>query len=149
LNTIFQADAVNAFNPAAAVEGKTGPLRDGDEPAGVRVSDEDIVQIDRLVAGGQQHLDGDGGGDAHPFHLSHYITCHTRGWDWHDDKKGLSHMSDYVIMKWLKRATEGSHSGLVRAPAKRFPWVTGDVGSNPTPSAINYIFKEEDDGCYY
>jgi hypothetical protein len=23
----------------------------------------------------------------------------------------------------------------VRAPAKRFPWVTGDVGSNPTPSA--------------
>jgi hypothetical protein len=33
-------------------------------------------------------------------------------------------------------AGEGSHSGLVRAPAKRFPWVTGDEGSNPSPSAI-------------
>ena len=31
---------------------------------------------------------------------------------------------------------EGSHSGLVRAPAKRLPWETGVVGSNPTPSAI-------------
>lgn len=31
---------------------------------------------------------------------------------------------------------EGSHSGLVRSPAKRFPWVTGDEGSNPSPSAI-------------
>ena len=30
---------------------------------------------------------------------------------------------------------EGSHSGLVRAPAKCLPWVTGVVGSNPTPSA--------------
>ena len=30
---------------------------------------------------------------------------------------------------------EGSHSGLVRAPAKRLSWETGIVGSNPTPSA--------------
>jgi SAM-dependent methyltransferase len=30
---------------------------------------------------------------------------------------------------------EGSHSGLVRAPAKRLPWVTGVEGSNPSPSA--------------
>ena len=33
---------------------------------------------------------------------------------------------------------EGSHSGLVRAPAKRLSWETGIVGSNPTPSAILY-----------
>ncbi len=25
----------------------------------------------------------------------------------------------------------------MRAPAKRFPWVTGDEGSNPSPSALN------------
>jgi hypothetical protein len=30
---------------------------------------------------------------------------------------------------------EGSHSGLVRAPAKRLPWETGVEGSNPSPSA--------------
>ena len=33
------------------------------------------------------------------------------------------------------RTLEGSHSGLVRAPAKRLSWETGIVGSNPTPSA--------------
>ena len=31
---------------------------------------------------------------------------------------------------------EGSHSGLVRAPAKCLPWVTGVEGSNPSPSAM-------------
>ncbi len=31
---------------------------------------------------------------------------------------------------------EGSHSGLVRAPAKRLPGLNLVVGSNPTPSAI-------------
>jgi hypothetical protein len=31
---------------------------------------------------------------------------------------------------------EGSHSGLVRAPAKRLPYVSGVVGSNPAPSAM-------------
>ena len=30
---------------------------------------------------------------------------------------------------------EGSHSGLVRPPAKRLPRVTGVKGSNPFPSA--------------
>jgi hypothetical protein len=34
---------------------------------------------------------------------------------------------------------EGSHSGLVRAPAKRLPWVTGVEGSNPSPSAITIM----------
>ena len=32
---------------------------------------------------------------------------------------------------------EGSHSGLVRAPAKRLPCEIGVVGSNPTPSATD------------
>src|ERR1700694_1104031 len=31
---------------------------------------------------------------------------------------------------------EGSHSGLVHPPAKRESWVTGIMGSNPIPSAI-------------
>ena len=31
---------------------------------------------------------------------------------------------------------EGSHSGLVRPPAKRLPCESGVVGSNPTPSAV-------------
>ena len=35
------------------------------------------------------------------------------------------------------RTLEGSHSGLVRAPAKRLSWETGIVGSNPTPSAAH------------
>ncbi len=30
---------------------------------------------------------------------------------------------------------EGSHSGLVRPPAKRLPGETGILGSNPSPSA--------------
>ena len=34
-------------------------------------------------------------------------------------------------------ATEGSHSGLVRPPAKRVRAVTSFVGSNPTPSATH------------
>lgn len=34
---------------------------------------------------------------------------------------------------------EGSHSGLVRAPAKRLPYVSGVAGSNPAPSAIDII----------
>ncbi len=34
------------------------------------------------------------------------------------------------------KAMEGSHSGLVRAPAKRLPYESGVVGSNPAPSAI-------------
>jgi hypothetical protein len=38
-------------------------------------------------------------------------------------------------------ATEGSHSGLVRAPAKRLPWVTGVEGSNPSPSATQARIK--------
>jgi hypothetical protein len=33
-------------------------------------------------------------------------------------------------------AAEGSHSGLVRAPAKRLSRETGIEGSNPSPSAI-------------
>ena len=33
---------------------------------------------------------------------------------------------------------EGSHSGLVRAPAKRLPWETGVVGSNPSPSVYPF-----------
>ena len=36
------------------------------------------------------------------------------------------------------RIPEGSHSGLVRAPAKRLSWETGIVGSNPTPSATSF-----------
>ena len=37
---------------------------------------------------------------------------------------------------------EGSHSGLVRAPAKRLPWVTGVEGSNPSPSAIKKMSEK-------
>src|SRR5690242_13737562 len=55
---------------------------------------------------------------------------------------------------------EGSHSGLVRAPAKRLLWETGVEGSNPSPSAtpapaMNFISRlvrriagpGEDDGA--
>src|SRR3989304_667173 len=54
--------------------------------------------------------------------------------------RALRHRSHYAILKMLKSGlcyagVEGSHSGLVRAPAKRFPWETGDEGSNPSPSA--------------
>ncbi len=44
----------------------------------------------------------------------------------------------YGIIKLVK-AMEGSHSGLVRPPAKRLPREIGVVGSNPTPSAIVWI----------
>ena len=40
------------------------------------------------------------------------------------------------LIEW-NSPVEGSHSGLVRAPAKRLPWVTGVEGSNPSPSAIS------------
>jgi hypothetical protein len=40
---------------------------------------------------------------------------------------------------------EGSHSGLVRAPAKRLPWETGVVGSNPTPSATRRNMNKQID----
>jgi hypothetical protein len=33
----------------------------------------------------------------------------------------------------------------VRAPAKRFPWETGDEGSNPSPSASNNMNTKVDD----
>ncbi len=35
-----------------------------------------------------------------------------------------------------RRIREGSHSGLVRPPAKRLSREIGIVGSNPTPSAV-------------
>jgi hypothetical protein len=35
---------------------------------------------------------------------------------------------------------EGSHSGLVRPPAKRLPYESGVPGSNPGPSAIPPLF---------
>jgi hypothetical protein len=40
---------------------------------------------------------------------------------------------------------EGSHSGLVRAPAKRLPWETGVEGSNPSPSATHKMSNLIDD----
>ncbi len=42
---------------------------------------------------------------------------------------------------------EGSHSGLVRPPAKRLPWETGVVGSNPTPSA-KLIYQKSPSGVW-
>ena len=41
---------------------------------------------------------------------------------------------------------EGSHSGLVRPPAKRLPYESGVPGSNPGPSAIlalSFLRKQE------
>ncbi len=53
---------------------------------------------------------------------------------------GLSKIRSCDIVKYTTidlslQTVEGSHSGLVRPPAKRLPWETGVVGSNPTPSA--------------
>ena len=49
-------------------------------------------------------------------------------------------------MLFTHRAEEGSHSGLVRAPAKRLPWETGVEGSNPSPSAMkNDMSNKVDD----
>jgi hypothetical protein len=64
LDAGVQANAVDSLYPRAAVEGEAGPLGDGDESAGVGVINEDIVQVDRLIAGGYQYFYGDGGGDA-------------------------------------------------------------------------------------
>ncbi len=47
------------------------------------------------------------------------------------NQTGLSKISACDILNHR----EGSHSGLVRAPAKRLPWETGVEGSNPSPSA--------------
>jgi ribosomal protein S18 acetylase RimI-like enzyme len=45
-------------------------------------------------------------------------------------------MIQLTVSKYLPAAREGSHRGLVRAPAKRLPRETGVEGSNPSPSAI-------------
>jgi hypothetical protein len=50
-----------------------------------------------------------------------------------------------VLYSKIILATEGSHSGLVRAPAKRLPWVTGVEGSNPSPSATNKTMSSQID----
>jgi hypothetical protein len=49
---------------------------------------------------------------------------------------GLSKAKGYDTIT-ISENVEGSHSGLVRAPAKRLPWETGVEGSNPSPSATN------------
>ena len=51
-----------------------------------------------------------------------------------EKKQGANLCFTYRFMIYL-RVTEGSHSGLVRAPAKRLPCESRVVGSNPTPSA--------------
>ena len=42
-------------------------------------------------------------------------------------------------------AVEGSHSGLVRPPAKRLPRESGVKGSNPFPSARNFRLRRVGD----
>ena len=44
----------------------------------------------------------------------------------------IVNIQSYIL---VLQGREGSHSGLVRAPAKRLPWETGVEGSNPSPSA--------------
>ena len=69
--------------------------------------------------------------------------CQRSGYAPRDDKLGTHESSDRIVhpiaMRYncdTQQGREGSHSGLVRAPAKRLSWETGIVGSNPTPSAI-------------
>ena len=44
-----------------------------------------------------------------------------------------------LVSLWYIASREGSHSGLVRAPAKRLGREIAPMGSNPIPSAIHLI----------
>jgi hypothetical protein len=63
------------------------------------------------------------------------------GWVWVEKRN----FKTGVLYSKIILATEGSHSGLVRAPAKRLPWVTGVEGSNPSPSATNKTMSSQID----
>ena len=64
IDALLHNDAIYALDPGAAVDGEAHPLRDIDQPFGVRVGDEYIVQVNGLIPRGQKHLYRDCGGDA-------------------------------------------------------------------------------------
>ncbi|MBA7590609.1 hypothetical protein ES708_32736 [subsurface metagenome] len=67
---MLHADAVDALNPATAVEGEAGFLGYGDQPFRVGVGDKDVIEVDGLVTGSKQYFYGYCSGNAYFFHLS-------------------------------------------------------------------------------
>ena len=53
VNASIHAYPVDSLNPAAAVQRETCLLGNTDQAAGIGVADEYVIQVHRLVAGGQ------------------------------------------------------------------------------------------------